>query len=99
MNDGFGIGVGLETMSLGLELGAQVAEVLDDAVVDDGDLRRHVRMGIALGRTAVGSPSACGRCRSVRSSGSTSRRAFEIAQFAFGAAAFERAGFDGGDAG
>ena len=98
MNDGFRIGVGLEAMSLGLELGAQVPKVLDDAVVDDGDLRRHMRMCVALGRTAVGCPAR------VSDAGPSGKRLdeqalFEIAQFAFGTAAFERAGFDGRDPG
>ena len=57
VNDGFRVGVGLEAMSFSLELRAQFAKVLDDAVVDDRNLRRHVRMRVALGRTPVRRPA------------------------------------------
>ena len=89
MNDGFRIGVGLEPVAFGLELGAQFAEILDDAVVDDGNLRRHMRMRVALRWTAVRRPAR------VSDAGPSGKRLgeqalFEIAQFAFGAAALER---------
>ncbi len=94
MDNGFGVGVGLEVMALGLESSPQFAEILDDAVVDHGNLRGHVRMRIALGRTAVSRPAR------VADAGAPGERLdeqplLEIAQFAFGAAAFKRASFDG----
>ena len=39
------------------QLGAQLDEVLDDAVVDDSDRASFVRVRILLGRTAVSGPS------------------------------------------
>ena len=42
-----------------LEFIAQLGEILDDAVVDDRDLLilAHMRMGISVGRAAVGCPA------------------------------------------
>ena len=53
-----GVGVAGELDAGGLQLGAQRGEVLDDPVVDDGDLARGVavRVGVAVGRPAVGGP-------------------------------------------
>ena len=53
----FGIGFGGEAMALGGEFLAQSLEVLDDAVVDDGEAVAGVRVGVALGRLAVGRPA------------------------------------------
>ena len=97
MHDGFSVGFRLELMTFRFKFGAQFAEVLDDAVMDDGDFRRHVRMRIAFGRTAVRGPAR------VPDTGQAGERLgqqarFQIAQFAFGAAARQRAGFDGRDA-
>ena len=46
----------------------RVGEVLDDAVVDDGDLARGVavRVRVAVGRAGRGWPSGCGPCRCCR---------------------------------
>ncbi len=52
-----GVGLGDEAVALGRELLAQRLEVLDDAVVDDGEPARRVRMGVRLGRLAVGRPA------------------------------------------
>src|SRR5208337_1965527 len=38
MRDGFGVRLARENMTLGHELLAQLAKILDDAIVDDGDL-------------------------------------------------------------
>ena len=80
------------------ELGLELAEVLDDAVVHDRDLAVHVRMRVALGRAAVRRPAR------VADAGVPGERlgeqpAFEVAQLALGAAALEMAVLDGGDAG
>ena len=98
VNHGLGIGVGFETMSLGLELGAKLAEIFDDAVVDDRHLRRHVRMSVALGRAAVRGPARVADAGAARER-LAEQTLLEISQFAFGAAAIERAAFDGRDAG
>ena len=57
MRDGFGVGLGREDMALGGQLLAQFAEILDDAVMDDGDLVVGVRMGVVFGRPAMRRPA------------------------------------------
>lgn len=54
-----GVGVAGELDARGLQFGAQGREVLDDAVVDDGDLARGVavRVCVAVGGPAVGGPA------------------------------------------
>ena len=57
MDDGFGVGVGLELVAALRKLGLELAIVLDDAVVHDRDLGAHVRMRVALGRPTVRRPA------------------------------------------
>ena len=59
MRDDLGVGVRLERDALGLQLRAQLAEVLHDAVLDDHQLAGVVgmRMGVALAGLAVGGPA------------------------------------------
>ena len=64
-----GIRLGLERVALGGEFLAQRLEILDDAVVDDGEPGRGVRMGVGLRSACRASPSAYGRCRSSPMSG------------------------------
>ena len=83
-----GVGLGLEHGAEFFELLAQVAKILDDAVVDHGDAIGGVRMGVVLGRLAVGGPAG------VSDAGMAGERfclqpRFEVFQFAFGAAALE----------
>ena len=54
-----GVRVADELDASGLQLGTQHSEVLDDPVVDNGDLARRVpvRMGVAVGRPAVSRPA------------------------------------------
>ena len=63
-----GVGVAGELDPARLELGPQPGEVLDDAVVDHGEAagRGAVRVGVAVGRAAVGGPAGvpdAGRAR------------------------------------
>jgi hypothetical protein len=97
VQDDLGIGLGLEDGALFLQRLAQFAEILDDAVMDDGDAGRGVRMGVVLGRLAVGGPAG------VADAGMARQRLgaqpnFKIFQFAFGAAALEMIAFQGGNA-
>ena len=68
----FGIGAGGEHVAFGLQVHFQLGRVLDDAVVDDGDLavRAHMRVGVRVARLAVGGPAgvadADGRVRQRR---------------------------------
>ena len=59
MRHHFGVGVAGEGMPRGLQLLAQVGEVLDDAVVHHGDaaVAAGVRMGVGLARAAVRGPT------------------------------------------
>ena len=86
MGDHLGVGLGAEHGALLFELVAQLAEILDDAVVDDGEPVGRVRMGVVLGRLAVGRPAGV-----ADADGAGERLAreprFEIAQLALGAAA------------
>ncbi|MPM15727.1 hypothetical protein SDC9_62099 [bioreactor metagenome] len=54
-----GVGLGAEGDALGGQLGAQLGEVLDDAVVHDGDpaVLGQVRVRVAVGGGAVGGPA------------------------------------------
>ena len=55
----FGVGFALENVAELDQTGAQRRIVLDDAVVDDGDLPGavHMRMGVGVRRTPVGRPA------------------------------------------
>jgi hypothetical protein len=49
VRDDLGVHVGGEAVAERLELGAQLFGVLDDAVVDDGDVCPAVVMGVRIG--------------------------------------------------
>ena len=57
LGDGFGVGFGGEFLAVALQLGAQLGVVFDDAVMDDGDARGAVRVGVAFGGRAMGGPA------------------------------------------
>ena len=61
----FGVGLAQERVAVAEELGLQLGEVLDDAVVDDGELViiGQVRVGIRVGRAAVGGPTGVADAR------------------------------------
>ena len=67
--DGFGIGLGFLLVSSGGQFGAQVAEVLDDAVVDHGDRPGPVRVGIGDGGRAMGGPAGVADAGLARAAG------------------------------
>ena len=84
--------------ALGFQLLAQLAEILDDAVVHDRDPLGGMRVRVALGRPAVGRPA--GVADADRALERLARElAFEVAQLAFGAPAREVPAFERGDAG
>ncbi len=98
MGDHLGVGLRAELRALALQLLAQLAEILDDAVVHDREALGGVRMGIALGRLAVGGPAGVtdadvARERLARQHG------LEIAQLAGRTPARELSPLEGGDAG
>ena len=59
MREDLGIRLALKVMAAALQLLAQLGEVLDDAVVDDGDatVAAGVGMGVNDGGLAVGGPT------------------------------------------
>ena len=56
---GLGVGLAAERVAVGEQLGLDLGEVLDDAVVDDGELVvvGEVRVRVGVGRAAVGRPA------------------------------------------
>jgi hypothetical protein len=59
MGKDLGVGGGFERMALGEQLALQSVEVFDDAIMDQDDAPGLVRMrmGIFVGRRAVGGPA------------------------------------------
>ena len=97
MSDHLGVGVGAEFRTLALELVAQLAEILDDAVVDDGEAVGGVGVGVAFGRSAVGGPT---RVADADAAGERLARepGLEVAQLALGTPAGQLPVFQRGDA-
>ena len=98
LRHGLGVGLGLEGIAVRLELGAQLAEILDDAVMHDGEPLRRMRMGVALGRTSMRRPARMADADEARERRLREPR-LEIAQLAFGAPPLEPAFLQGRDAG
>ena len=98
MQDDLGIGFCFENRAFFLQGLTQLAEILDDAVVNHRDVIGGMGVRIILGRPAVGGP-AC-----MSDAGMTGERfslqpRFKILEFAFGAAPLEMIAFQRGDAG
>ena len=98
MQHGLRVRLGLERVTFGGQLVAQLLEVLDDAVVDHRDPLVHVRVGIALHRLAVRGPAR------VADAGMALQRMIgeaqlQVLELALGAPAIQVAVFDGGHAG
>ena len=98
MQHRLGVGLGLERVALGGELLAQLLEVLDDAVVHDGDALVHVRVGVALDRLAVRGPARVADAGAALQ-GLVGEPQLQVLELALGAPAIEVAVLDGGDAG
>ena len=97
MGDDLGVGVGGEHRAFRRELGLELAEILDDAVMHDRHEVGHMRVGVGLDRLAMRRPAR------VADTGRAHQRLgpkllLEIAQLAFGASPREMAVLDGGDA-
>ncbi len=93
MRDHLGVGFGREFGALCLQLAPQLGEILDDAVMHDGELVGRVRMRVVLGRPAVRRPAGM-----ADADGAGQRLArepdLEVFQLAFGAAAGQHAVFE-----
>src|SRR6516162_11804203 len=57
VGDHLGVGVGTELRARLFQLLAQLAEILDDAVMDDGKALGGMRVRVAFSRAAVGRPA------------------------------------------
>jgi hypothetical protein len=98
VGDHLGVGVRAEFRARPFELLAQLTEILDDAVVDDGEALGGVGMRVAFGRPAVGRPAgvpdADGAGQRL-----TREPGFEVAQLALGPPADELSALQRGHAG
>jgi hypothetical protein len=83
MGDHLGIGIGAESRARFLQLLAQLAEILDDAVVDDGEALRGMWMRVMFGRSAVSGPTSVADADRA-GEGFAREPGFEIAQLALG---------------
>ena len=94
----FGIGLGRKRMAVGGEFLAQRPEILDDAVVDDREPRRSVRMGVGFGRLAVRRPA---RVADADRAAKRRRGEFrlQVLELAFGAPPLQLAVLEGRHAG
>ncbi len=99
MRDHLGVGLGGELMALFLELGPQAQIVLHDAVEHNGEpsLAVRVRMGVLVGRPAVGGPPGVSYAYSPPVAEIGEDR-FEIIEIADGMEQLEAALVDYGDA-
>src|SRR3546814_12396141 len=86
MRDDFCIGVALEAPAAPGECLAQRLEVLDDAIVNQRDLARRVRMRVARRRRTVGRPAPV-RDAAGAGRGIAAKFLDQISELAFGAAA------------
>ena len=98
MRHHLGIGLRPELMPLLQELEAQRLEILDDAVMHDGNAAGFVRMGIVFGGGSMGGPAG------VADAGGPGKRitfqdGFEIGELAFGASPLDPTVDQGRDAG
>ena len=93
-----GVGLALEAYARGLELALQRPEILDDAVMDYGQPRGGVRVGVGLVRAPVRRPAGM-----ADPDGARQRRldefALQVRELALRTAAVEPAPLQGGDAG
>ena len=84
MDGHLGVGVARELDACGFQLAAQHRVVLDDAVVDDGDLSGGVavRVCVAIGRPAVSGPARVAEARAADEAGGLgfAERGFQVGQ-------------------
>ena len=64
MHDDFGVSIRIEAVAIGFQLGPQLLVILDNAIVNDGQvIARHMGMGIVFTGYAVGGPARVGDTR------------------------------------
>ena len=97
MGNDLGVGFAGKLRALLLEVLPQLAKILDDAVMNHGDILGCVGMGVVFGRLAMGSPAGMTDAGMALERRILQSR-FEIFELAFGAAAIEAIAFQRGDA-
>ena len=98
VGDHLGVGLGAELRARFFQFLAQLAEILDDAVVDNGKVLSGVGVRVAFGRPAVGRPAGVADTDGAGER-LTREPGLKIAQLAFGPPSDELAAFQRGDAG
>src|SRR5579859_3162946 len=98
MSHDLGVSLACKARALLLQHLAEFAEILDDAVVNDGDVVGGVRMRVALGRLAVGGPARMSDAGMARERLGP-QSLLEIFELALGAAALEMVALQRRDAG
>jgi hypothetical protein len=81
VGDDLGVGVARKAHATILELAPERDVVLDDPVVDDGDLARDVRVGVRFARATVRGPARVADPRRPHERG-FQERAFEMGELA-----------------
>ena len=97
MRHHFGVGLAQEFGALLFQHVPQLAEILDDAIVNHRDVFSRMRMRIVFVWLAVGGPARVPDAGMARQRFGLQSQ-FKISQFAFGAAALEMVAFQRGDA-
>ncbi|GJD49993.1 hypothetical protein OPKNFCMD_2729 [Methylobacterium crusticola] len=92
-----GVGLGLEGAAGGLELGLQLAEILDDAVVDHREALGGVRVGVGLVGAAMRRPAGVADADGA-GEGVLEQLELEVRELALSPPPLQAAGFQGGDA-
>ena len=82
MCDSFGVGFCLELVAFRCKHGAQFGKIFDNAVMNNGQTWRDMRMRIALNRLAVGRPASVANADNARKR-FTCKALFQIDQLAF----------------
>ena len=98
MRHRLGVGVAGEGRALRFQSGAQVAKILDDAVMDHSDAIGRMRMRVVLGRLAMRRPAGVADADAAEQRRCLEAR-FQILQLALGAAAVEMHSFQRRDTG
>ena len=98
MGHDLGVGLGLEAGAQGDQLVAKLLEILDDAVMHDGDTVGGMGMGVGLVRPAMGRPAGMADAHDSRQRRAR-QQGLEIGQLALGTAAVDMAVHQGRDPG
>ncbi len=98
MRGDLAVGLGFKFVTAPDQFGAQFAEILDDAVMDDGDTGRGVGMGVGFGGRAVGGPAGMADA-GLAGQRRFAQHRFQLGQFAGRTAALDMAAYQSGDAG